>query len=125
MMLPVAQAGGNQCVRGASGGAGPTQVTIGSTNYLYHRITAVGTTAFSFTKGIATFNYLIVAGGGGSGGRHAGGGGGGGALEGNVDLVANTTYNAVVGDGGTFTAFSGYGGHGNNGGNSSLLDKLR
>lgn len=65
------------------------------------------TSSSSFITGtyalMGNYEYIIVAGGGAAGTAHtgAGGGGGGGYLTGNVSLSPSTTYNIVIGAGGT------------------------
>jgi hypothetical protein len=65
-----------------------------------------------------TASYLIVAGGGSGGGQYYGGGGGaGGLLSGsNLTIDTNSSYNVVVGAGGSSVSS----GIGNNGSNSSF-----
>jgi len=68
------------------------------------QFTTVGSTTWTAPANVTSVEYLVVGGGGGSGATHdggaAGGGGGGMVLTGTISVVAGTTYDVIVGDGG-------------------------
>ena len=64
--------------------------------------------SFPSSGGPPTVDYLVVAGGGAGGGRVGGGGGAGGLLTGSsLAVTAGTSYNLLVGQGGTGSSGSG------------------
>jgi len=77
----------------ASGG----NAIIDTGNYRVHRFTGTGT--FTWTKGVKTLEYIVLAGGGSAGGGsyQGGGGGGAGGLIESSFAVAPRSYTMIVG----------------------------
>ncbi len=87
-------------------GTSPSSNTLSETpNPVISTYSAVQTTTWVAPAGVTTVEYLVVGGGGGSGGGYdtasGGGGGGGMVLTGTLSVTPGTSYNVIVGDGGT------------------------
>ena len=98
---------------------GNTVVT--ANGYKIHTFTTVGSAAnfvLSANPGNNLFQVLVVGGGGCGGADTGGGGGGGGAAFVSSMSLISTSYNVVVGAGGTYINTDPY--FGSNGGNSSF-----
>lgn len=92
------------------------------TGYTIYRFTGTGITGTVTPNFDASINYLVAGGGGGGGSGNTGwfgsGGGAGGYRAGDFRFVRNTSYDVIVGAGGTFTASNNA--SGTNGGSSRL-----
>lgn len=92
------------------------------TGYTIYRFTGTGITGTVTPNFDASINYLVAGGGGGGGSGNTGwfgsGGGAGGYRAGDFRFVRNTSYDLIVGAGGTFTASNNA--SGTNGGSSRL-----
>jgi hypothetical protein len=92
------------------------------TSYTIYRFTGTGINGTVTPNFDASINYLVAGGGGGGGSGNSGwfgaGGGAGGYRAGEFRFVRNTSYDVIVGAGGTFTASNNA--SGTNGGSSRL-----
>jgi hypothetical protein len=91
--------------KNAVGTSESSNTLSGTPNPVIATYSAVQTTTWVAPAGVTSVEYLVVGGGGGSGGGYdtggGGGGGGGMVLTGTLSVTPGTSYNVIVGDGGT------------------------